>query len=666
MAKIKITTGGVKQSLSNYNYLKAICEYIWNGFDADASMIEINTKENSLNRINTIIIKDNGTGISKKTLNRTFQPFYESQKSEENSEKTRITGVHGKNGVGRLTFFCFAKYAKWDTIYKDEGLFKGYSIKIDSDNLEEYEVTQEEIIDAEYSQTIVTLTEFSEIIDILELKNYIKKEFACLLELNKSKNYKIILNGELVEYDCIILDREEVEEICNELEESNIYTSIRYIQWRSNLSNEYSRYYFCDSEDNFKFSITTTLNKKGDDFYHSVFVKSNLFDNFYVSDIMDGQIPINGYNKSSKEFKYLKSEIDKYLREKRKPHIINYTNKLVDKYDEEGIFPIYNPDNFIDEYKHTQLVNTVKAVCQTEPKIFAALNNEQKKTLVRLFDLIIQSGENDSLFTILDEVLNLDKDEKEELVKALNYSNLSNITRTIKLIEDRYKAIDILKQLVYKEELNANERDHIQKFIEEHYWLFGEKYTLVTAAEPRFEKALRNYIKLLTGEESDATINHEDKNKEMDIFAVRQNIENDTINNIVVELKSPKVPLGKKQYDQVYKYMDVISKQEQFNANNATWEFYLIGNKLDNSGYIENLFDNAKGHGEKFLAYKVKNYKIYIKTWSEIINEFEIKHNFLQDRLKLDRDKIIKEYDDINNAMEESNNSAAEKNAVNV
>ena len=456
MAKIKITTGGVKQSLANYNYLKAICEYIWNGFDANASKIEIYTEENSLKKIDKIIIKDNGTGISKKTLNMTFQPFYESQKSEENSEKTRITGIHGKNGVGRLTFFCFAKYAKWDTIYKDDENYKKYSIKIDSDNLEVYNVSQEELVDENKTQTIVTLTELSESVDIKELNNYIKKEFACMLELNKNKDYKIILNGEIVEYETIILDKEDVNQICSELEANNIYTSIRYIQWKNNLSNEYSRYYFCDSNNNFKFSITTTLNKKGDDFYHSVFVKSNLFDNFLVADTIDGQIPLDGYNKSSKEFKTLKQEIDRYLREKRRPHLINYTNKLVDKYSEEGIFPKYDENNFIDKYKHNQLLKTVKIVCQTEPKIFAALNNEQKKTLVRLFDLIIQTGENNNLFIILDEVLNLDKDEKEELVRALNYSTLSNITKTIKLIEDRYRAIDILKQLVYKDELNAN------------------------------------------------------------------------------------------------------------------------------------------------------------------------------------------------------------------
>ena len=196
--------------------------------------------------------------------------------------------------------------------------------------------------------------------------------------------------------------------------------------------------------------------------------------------------------------------------------------------------------------------------------------------------------------------------------------------------------------------------------------LFGEKYTLVTAAEPRFEKALREYIKILTGEDTDITIDHEDKNKEMDIFAVRQNIENDNINNIVVELKSPKVALGQKQYNQIYKYMDVISKQEQFNGNNTTWEFYLVGNKFDNSGFIENQFENAKIHGEKSLVYKVKNYKIYIKTWSEIFNEFEIKHKFLQDRLQIDREKIMKEYDDINEAMNDAQNSASQKNVVNL
>ena len=112
--------------------------------------------------------------------------------------------------------------------------------------------------------------------------------------------------------------------------------------------------------------------------------------------------------------------------------------------------------------------------------------------------------------------------------------------------------------------------------------------------------------------------------------------------------------------------MNVISKQPEFIANNATWEFYLIGNKFDTTGDIENLYENAKSHGEKSLVYKVKNFKIYIKTWSEILNEFEIKHKFIQDKLEIQRKEIIEKSKDINELMEKSENSAVENRVVNL
>ena len=665
MGRIAITTGGVKQSLSNYNALKSICEYIWNGFDAGANRIEITTSRNNLSGISEISIKDNGIGIAKKQLNKKFKPFYESEKAEQSYERTRITGIHGKNGVGRLTFFCFAQYAEWNTVYKENEKFKNYSITVEANNLENYKETDENIIEANETGTTVILSGIYESIDVHELNEYIKKEFACLLELNKKFNFKIYIDEEEIAYEDLIIEKEDFE-LNYKYGELAINARVRYVQWKNNLSNEYSRYYFGDEKEKFKLSMTTTLNKKGDNFYHSVFVSSNLFEDFYTNETMEGQIPISGYSKDSKEFKQLKIDIDKFLRKKRKPHIKKYTEKLIEKYNEDKIFPEYNENNALDKFKHEQLENIVKVVCQTEPKIFSSLNNEQKKTLVRLFDLVMQSGEIDNLFIILNEVIELDTEERDELANELRYSTLGNIIKATKLIQDRYRAIDLLKQLLYNYELNANERDHLQKFVEEHYWIFGEQYTLVTAAEPKFEEALRRYTKLLTGEDENKYIDDKDKNKEMDIFAVRQNIENDSINNIVIELKHPKVPLGQKQYQQIYNYMNVISKQPEFIANNATWEFYLVGNKFDTSGDIENLYENGKIHGEKSLVYKVKNFKIYIKTWSEILNEFEIKHKFIQDKLEIQREVIMQKGNSIEEIMEKSENSAVENKVVNL
>ena len=97
------------------------------------------------------------------------------------------------------------------------------------------------------------------------------------------------------------------------------------------------------------------------------------------------------------------------------------------------------------------------------------MNKEQKKTFIRLLDLIMESGEVDSLFRILNEILDMTEVERNDLADILRYSHMSNITKTIKLIQDRYQAVEDLKQLVFNPDLHANEVNHLQKMVEKHY-----------------------------------------------------------------------------------------------------------------------------------------------------------------------------------------------------
>ena len=293
----------------------------------------------------------------------------------------------------------------------------------------------------------------------------------------------------------------------------------------------------------------------------------------------------------------------------------------------------------------------------------STMNKEQKKTFIRLLDLIVQTGEIDSLFNILQEILDMNETEREDLSDMLKYTRLSNITKTIKLLSDRYKAVNDLKRLVFEEELAANEVDHIQKMIEKHYWLFGEQYNLVTAAEPNFSEALRRYVHHLHKEYEEDGVDHPDKLKQMDIFAVRQDFTNGKINNIVVELKHPKVSLGETQLSQIKKYMNVILSVDQFNAPNMTWEFYLVGNKFNSNGYMDNELKNNEHHGEKSLVFKVNNYKIYVKTWSEVFADFELRYNHLTKILEMERDKLQTEAQTANEIVsaQETNTAVAPK-----
>lgn len=96
-----------------------------------------------------------------------------------------------------------------------------------------------------------------------------------------------------------------------------------------------------------------------------------------------------------------------------------------------------------------------------------------------------------------------------------------------------------------------------QEVVEKHYWLFGEQYSLITAAEPDFEQALKGLLIATKGDDSKVIIDHEDKNKEMDIYMIRQDRRGNVTENVVVELKRPTVPLGEEQLSQVKKYMRV-------------------------------------------------------------------------------------------------------------
>ena len=78
--------------------------------------------------------------------------------------------------------------------------------------------------------------------------------------------------------------------------------------------------------------------------------------------------------------------------------------------------------------------------------------------------------------------------------------------------------------------------------------------------------------------------------------------------------------------------MDTILQEKRFNNHNEQWNFYLVGTEFDTSGYIERCMKNVKEKNEKSLVWEVDNYKIYVKKWSEIFSDFEIKHNFLQEK----------------------------------
>lgn len=387
---VEITSAGIRKILNKYTPERAISEYIWNGFDAKATVvyIDFDIDSSDLDTVKRIRISDNGTGINHSELSFKFKKFYESQKriSTDNNDITR-----GKNGYGRFTFYKFARNAKWETIYKKGNEAFTYDIKISSETLKDYSTSDPHICD-HITGTIVTFEEITSDISSAFVEKvlipYLKAEFAWFLAIKE--DYKIYVNGNELDYSSIIADSEQFSIPLSSSEHHDGDFQCQYIRWNQKMNDEYSRFYFLNTELELKKTKTTLLNKKGDNFWHSIIV----VDDFFNEINCDNEIPEDATSqlrlfdnpKDRRLYKELISALNDYLKKKRRPFLKQQASILVDKYKEENVFPSFGANDW-DCIRRENLEAFVKELYEVEPAVFMKLNKEQKKVFLELLNL---------------------------------------------------------------------------------------------------------------------------------------------------------------------------------------------------------------------------------------------------------------------------------------
>ncbi len=482
-------------------------------------------------------------------------------------------------------------------------------------------------------------------ISINDLIEEIKIEFCWYLFLNKENNFSITINNEILDYSSLIADSD------NGIVQIFDYSfDWSFINWNTSLKKEYSRYYFLNAQGKENFKDYTTFNKKGDKFYHSLYVKSSFFDDFIASkDGLDFR-QISIFQKKYDIFKTLICELDKIISKKRTPYIRNYSKKIIEDLEDLQAFDNYKENDIVDDFKKDNLQTFIRELYVIEPKIFTQLNKEQKLTMVRLFDATMNSADRESLFKILDSVLDLNPDEKCQLSKVLEDTPLTNIVKVLNFLTDRLNAIEYFEKMVYDKNLKANEVNDLQSMLEQHYWLFGEQYSAVAKAEDNFVTLVKKHFDTLRkedGEENKEALEeinaNPDKLKQVDLCCVRQMPCSNEIENIVVEIKHPLKKLTQTHYQQLRKYMDILTNVKEFVADNYKWTFYLIGTDIDKS--LQDDLNNAKIKGKSNLIFEKDNFKIeiFVRTWKSIFNEYKIKYSNIYDKLKIEESILINE-----------------------
>ncbi|MNK61175.1 hypothetical protein D3C87_803310 [compost metagenome] len=666
--KTQITSQSIVQSGLPSDFRKSISEYIWNGFDAEASVIDIFFSANEVGTLSEFLITDNGKGISFKTIDETFGYFLDSNKAKS-FDNNRF--IKGKKGKGRFSFQQFCDEAMWKTTYYDNEnqKFLSYNIEIVSSNLDDYK-TSDSVITNEGCGTTVHFGSFTnltgDLLDSSEFTSFLESEFGWFLYLNKNRNFAINVNKVPIDYNNVV---EKITEYPIEIEGKTF--DISFILWKNKINERYY-YYFLNNELDEKGREHTKFNNKTQDFCHSVYVISDYFEKFSRTENEGTSLGFEK-NQSDPVYKKLLMFLNRIVSDEEKNFIRNKkAEKLIEDYRKNNVFPKFRSNQY-DNLRKRDLEIVVKELYCINPKIFQNLRIPQQKTLVGFLNLLLDSEQRENILQILENIVEISEDEREELARVLSKTKISNITALVQLLEKRKNTINTIQRLVFDLEKFTNERDHIQVLVENNYWLFGEQYHLVSA-DDNFEKTLNNYLYFLEQEEKikfdkdeeDDEVLQKNKNerkrtfieskeklKRPDIFICRKNASSgflDEEENIIVELKRPSVILTKVQYDQLENYIRFIVKEPKFNSDLRKWKLILIGKDVDD--YIKDQYESHKNKGKKFLVQAVKNYEIYAYTWDDIVKIFDHRHQFLLDKIGY-KDDFINEIESVKNNPQE-------------
>ncbi|MDO4162532.1 MAG: hypothetical protein Q4D80_06000, partial [Pseudomonadota bacterium] len=252
------------------------------------------------------------------------------------------------------------------------------------------------------------------------------------------------------------------------------------------------------------------------------------------------------------------------------------------------------------------IVTTVKVLLEREPEHFAK---------------------------ILQKLLNLTAEETGEFSNLLDETDLSNIIKTSTMVSNRLKFLEALRMLVYGDvSKKVKERSQLHKMVARETWIFGEEYNLM-ASDKTFNNTIseiRKSIKDFCGE-----YEIEGGDRIPDLFFTSKQFYGQQQWALIVELKRPKVSIGKKEVQQIKDYYDIVKDCSEF----ANWriDFLVISSEIDANIQTGEIKDKKTG----LLKYSEEDplKKVYVKRWGDILDQNTYSYKNLKQSLDLDVDQ---------------------------
>lgn len=631
----QIGVAGIKKHFVRTEPSQAIIEFVWNGFDAQASHVEVKLTYNELEQLSSVSVIDDGEGIDFANIDDNFGRFNESAKQEDAT-------LHGFNGRGRLAFHRLADRATWYTRHKD----RDATIVVTGANLERFsgdtwEVGQSHGMVATRSGTRVLLDPVSaalpEPTDMLKL---LSTEFGWYLLLNPDRH--------------LTYDGTPVSAPGHELVDSSIHVDgndfrVRIIRWHERLASEKSYVYLQNSSGKTVLhKLSSHNNKPG--FFVSVYIQSPWADSFAPEqDLLNP----DAVTAESKTWKSVDRLVVGKVREVHEAFLREHVEREIRKYESEGSFPTFSELPKIDaEWRSRNIRHIVRTVYVADPGLFGSLPKKQRSVLIRLLDRLSVSNENDAIFDVLRGVLDLDAGTVKRLASHLERTSFDSIVETIETLQKRQTTVDQIRQLMRVHYKEVKETPDLQKIIELNTWLFGPQFETLGAEETTFTEIarrlrskIRDIDKVIDEDvEDDATI--EVSQRQPDLFLVRKLPMPDPLGRmqyrwVIIEIKRPGVALNYRHLRQVDDYIRIIEGDPEFAAEKTRVDLVLVGRKISSTDTeIRSRLRQVAERGVPGLIRQDERFTVFVQNWETLLAGFELTNEYLLKHLRLKRAEL--------------------------
>jgi hypothetical protein len=611
----------------------AIAELVWNALDADASRVTISLPESGLGELEAIEVTDNGHSIAYSEIDGLFTKLGGSWKQRQRKTKELGRLLHGKEGRGRFRAFALGRVVDWYLCYQKDGGLRTYRVEMIRDHLRNVRIGDDE--DAAAGAQRGTTVRIGELIkDFHSLRDPSapgEMSLIFALYLRQYRDVEVFYLGTKVdpaatEDHCEILTLSPIKLVDEEKEFS---VNLEIVEWSIEAPR---KLYFC-TEDGFPLDDDAP-GVQAPGFNFTAYLKSEYFSHLAAQNAADlaRLDPL-----VAKALDEAKREMRAYFRRRSSEK----ARGLVKEWQEEEVYPYQGePLNEI-ETAERQVFNVVALNVSSYLPDFEEADPKTKRLQFRLLRHALERGPAD-LAIILDEVLGLPLEKRQELIDLLKRTTLSAIISASAIIADRLEFLRGLETLIFDTDFKERtlERSQLHRLVAENTWIFGEQYGL-SADDQSLTEVLKKHIELQGLEiEIDEPVKRLDGSLgivDLMLSKAIPTVGDGEREHLVVELKRPSVKIDKPVTEQVESYAFAVAADERFRDVKTRWVFWALSTDIDD--HVRRLASQTNRPRGVLYQDEEQNITIWVKSWSQIIDDCKRRLQFFQDKLNYQPDR---------------------------